>query len=142
VARLGPGASDPGEGEELVEAFEPDGFAALMRSQSPGFDDEAIAEYWKTFADEGGWRGVLELYRSGDFSKLEPYRGKLAELDVPTLILWGEDDPFAPVAGAYRFTREIPHAELVVLRGARHFLFADEPDRCAREVVAFLARSG
>ena len=63
--------------------------------------------------------GILEMYRSGDFSKLEPYRGKLAALDVPFLALWGEDDPFAPVAGAYRFQKEIPGAEVVAVEGAR-----------------------
>src|SRR5436190_9310397 len=33
----------PGQGEEVMAAFERDGFASLMRSLSPGFDDEAIA---------------------------------------------------------------------------------------------------
>ena len=118
---------------------ERDGFEALLRSQSRGFDDEAIAEYWKAFASDEGRNGVLELYRSGDFSKFEPYRGKLAALGVPPLILWGEDDPFAPVAGAYRFRKEIPHAELVIVSGAGHFVLADEPERTAREIAAFLS---
>jgi haloalkane dehalogenase len=61
---------------------------------------------------------------------------------VPTLILWGQNDLFAPVAGAYRFKREIPGAKLVVLEGAGHFVYADEPSRCAREVAEFLASSG
>jgi len=131
-----------GQGEELIDGFEPDGFAALLRSQSSGFDDEAIAEYWKAFVSSEGRRGVLDLYRSGDFEKLEPYRGRLAELDVPTLVLWGEDDPFAPIAGAHRFVKEIPGAELVVISGAGHFVHADEPERTAREIVAFLDRAG
>jgi haloalkane dehalogenase len=139
VAWLARALRAPGEGERLIRSFEPDGFAALMRSQSRGFDDEAIASYWKAFADDTRRRGVLELYRSGDFPKLEAYRGKLRGLAVPTLILWGEDDPFAPVAGAYRFRKEIPHAELVIVSGAGHFVLADEPERTAREIAAFLS---
>jgi pimeloyl-ACP methyl ester carboxylesterase len=134
------GLRTPGQGEELVADFERDGFAALLRSQSRGFDDRAIAEYWKCLATPEGRRGVLELYRSGDFDKLEPYRGRLAALGVPALLLWGEDDPFAPVAGAHRFRKEIPTAELVVVEGAGHFVYADEPARCGREVAAFLSR--
>jgi haloalkane dehalogenase len=130
----------PGEGEKLMAGFDRDGFAALLRSQSDGLDDEAIAEYWNAFASEGGRAGILELYRSGDFSKLEPYRGRLAGLAVPTLILWGEDDPFAPIAGAHRFRNEIPGSELVVVEGAGHFVYADAPERCAREIVEFLGR--
>jgi haloalkane dehalogenase len=130
----------PGKGEELIAGFERDSFGHLMRSLSPGFDDEAAAEYWKAFETDEGRRGVLELYRSGDFSKFEPYAGKLSALGVPALILWGENDPFAPVAGAYRFRKELPDAKLVVTEGAGHFVYADAPERCAREVTAFLNR--
>jgi haloalkane dehalogenase len=136
------GLRTPGRGEELIDGLERDGFAALLRSQSRGFDDRAIAEYWKGLATSEGRRGVLELYRSGDFEKLEPYRGRLGALGAPALILWGADDPFAPIGGAHRFRKEIPNAELVVVEDAGHFVYADEPDRCAREIVAFLDRVG
>ena len=52
-------------------------------------------------------------------------------MGVPTLLLWGEDDQFAPLAGAHRFEREIPGSELVVLEGAGHFVWEDEPERCS-----------
>ncbi len=135
------GLRTPGQGEELVSQFTREGFAAMMQASSSGFDGEAIGEYWKAFATPEGRNGVLELYRSGDFSKLEPYRGKLAALDVPMLCLWGADDEFAPVAGAYRFRKEVPHAEVIVVEGARHFVYADAPKRCAEEITAFLARN-
>jgi haloalkane dehalogenase len=100
--------------------------------------DDAIAEYWKAFESEAGRRGVLELYRSGDFSKLERY--DLAGLGVPALLVWGEEDEFAPVAGAHRFQRELPDTELVVVEGARHFVWEDAPDECAAALTAFLGR--
>jgi haloalkane dehalogenase len=129
---------EPGTGEQLIAGMDRDGFAAMMRESSAGMTDRAIAEYWKGFADETRRRGQLELYRSGDFSKLEGY--DLAALGVPTLLLWGEDDAFAPVAGAYRFQRELPDTELVVVDGARHFVWEDAPDECAAALTAFLAR--
>jgi pimeloyl-ACP methyl ester carboxylesterase len=77
-----------------------------------------------------------------DFSKLAPYEGRLGELGVPTLLLWGSEDQFAPLGGARRFEREIPGARLVVLEGAGHFVFDQERERCAREVVEFVASAG
>jgi haloalkane dehalogenase len=53
--------------------------------------------------------------------------------------LWGEDDAFAPVAGAHRFKKEIPHAELVVLEDAGHFLQEDDPERVAAEIGRWLS---
>lgn len=130
-----------GMGEELIGQFTREGLGAMMSSLSPGFDEVSADEYWKAFASDEGRQGLLDLYRSGDFSKLEPYRGKLGALGVPALCLWGEDDKFAPVAGAYRFRKEMPDAEIVVVEGAGHFVYADEPERCAREVVRFLAEA-
>ena len=132
----------PGQGEEMVRALTRESLGQMLAAVSRGYADDAADEYWKTFRSDAGRRGVLELYRSGDFEKLAPYDGKLAELGVPTLLLWGEHDVFAPVAGAHRLQREIPHAELIVVDGAGHFLYADEPQRAATEVTAFLDRAG
>src|SRR3954470_6998258 len=97
-----------GTGEELMSAMTREALGETLRQSSESMDDATVDEYWKGFADEERRRGHLELYRSGDFEKLAAYEGKLAELGVPALILWGENDPFAPVAGAYRFQKELP----------------------------------
>jgi haloalkane dehalogenase len=131
-----------GEGERLVGELTRERLGQMLAAVSRGHDEDAADEYWKTFQTEAGRCGILELYRSGDFEKLAPYEGKLAALGVPTLLLWGEDDAFAPVAGALRLQRELPQAKLVVVAGAGHFVYADDPERCAREVVDFLAGAG
>jgi len=125
-------------GSELVDALDRDGFAALLRSSGAEFDEATIDDYWRPFENGRGRRSALDFYRSMDFSKLARYEGKLAALGVPTLLLWGELDGFAPLAGARRFEREIPGARLVVVEGAGHFVYDEQPERCAREVRAFL----
>ena len=128
------------QGEGLVDGMTEEGLAAMLGSLSR-ITPDAVHEYFKAFADEPRRRGILELYRSGDFEKIAPYDGKLAELGVPTLILWGADDPFAPLASAQRFEREIPGSELVILDSTGHFVVDDAPDRYAMEVVRFLRRA-
>lgn len=127
-----------GQGEELMANMTRDGLAGMLNYSGSGFTDAAIDEYWKAFETQDGKMGMLEMYRSGDFEKLEPYRGKLAALDVPFLALWGENDPFAPLAGAHRFNKEVPGSELAIVEGAGHFVFEDDPGRCATEIVRFL----
>jgi len=139
---LGAALRTEGAGEAVVDAIEREGFAAMLRQTGRGFDDAAIEEYWRAYATDEQRRAQLALYRSGDFSKLAPYEGCLAELAIPTLILWGEDDTFAPVGGAHRFQRQIPHSKLVFVEGAGHFAFEDDPERCAREIVGFLDENG
>jgi haloalkane dehalogenase len=132
----------PGTGESLVEGLTRDSFVALMASVIPGgLDERAVDEYYKAFGDPTRRAGMLELYRSGEFGELRAYDGCLGRLGVPTLLLWGAEDAFAPVAGAHRLAREIPHAELEILDGVGHFLFDEAPARTARLVVDFLERS-
>jgi haloalkane dehalogenase len=135
------GLRTEGQGEQLVDNLDRKGMAGMLGAVGRGFNDDAIDEYFKAFTTEEGRQGILDLYRSGDFEKLEPYRGKLAELGVPLLALWGADDVFAPPAGAYRFKKEVPGTKIVVLDGAGHFVFEDDPKRCADAVVSFLGKS-
>ncbi|MGI9020876.1 MAG: alpha/beta fold hydrolase [Solirubrobacterales bacterium] len=127
-------------GEELVGALDKGGFAALLRSDGARFSDQDIDAYWRPFEVGRGREATLEFYRSMDFEKLAPYDGKLAELGVPALLLWGAEDKFAPMGGAKRFQREIPDARLVAIEGAGHFVFETAPERCTEELVRFLAR--
>jgi haloalkane dehalogenase len=128
----------PGQGEEMVASATREAFGAGMAQLAPGISDAALDHYWKAWGDEPRRRGQLELYRSGDFSKLAAYEGALGRLGVPTLVLWGGKDPFAPVGGAHRFVREIPGAELVVLEDLGHFLFEEDGERPAAEIARFL----
>jgi haloalkane dehalogenase len=130
--------SEPGTGEQMIGAVDRATFGQVMRQSIAGVDDEAIDEYWKAYADDTRRRGQLELYRSGDFSKLEQY--DLTTLDVPALLVWGEHDEFAPVAGAHRFERELRDTELVVIEGAGHFVWEDAPGDSAAALTSFLGR--
>jgi haloalkane dehalogenase len=128
----------PGQGEELVDGMTLEAFTGMLGSISKGIGPEHAREYFKAFADEPRRRGQLELYRSGDFERLAQYN--LAGLGVPVLLVWGENDEFAPVAGAHRFERELPDTELVVVKGARHFVWEDAPEECATALTRFLVR--
>ncbi len=130
----------PGQGEELIASYTRDGFAAAMRAVSSGIGEDAIAEYWKAFADDTRRRAQLELYRSGDFEKLVPYEGRVAALNAPALVLWGGEDRFAGVRMAHRFHEEIPGSELVVLDGVGHFAWDDAPAQASDALVEFLGR--
>ena len=127
------------QGEKLVAALDRDGFAALLRGDGADFSDEDLDAYWAPFEQRRGREATLEFYRSMDFEKLAPYQGKLGNLGVPTLLLWGAEDQFARLASAHRFAREIPGAELAALDGTGHFVFDQEPGATTARVVEFLA---
>jgi pimeloyl-ACP methyl ester carboxylesterase len=60
-------------------------------------------------------------------------------LDVPTLLVWGENDPLTPLAFGEAMQREIRGAKLVVLPRAAHVSMYDRPEEFNRVVGEFLA---
>ena len=137
---LGQALRAPGQGEQLMDNLTKEAFATMIRDVGGRLSADAIDEYWKAFESPEGRQGMLELYRSGDFEKLRPYEGQVAGLDAPALILWGENDPTVPVSAARRFEQEIRETQTVILEEASHFVYDDEPERCAREVAGFLSQ--
>jgi non-heme chloroperoxidase len=81
------------------------------------------------------WRAVLEArWRAeGDYST------ELASIRAPTLILWGDRDSRYPRTEQDALLDGIRGSRLVVFEGARHMLHVEEPERCAREISAFVA---
>jgi pimeloyl-ACP methyl ester carboxylesterase len=56
----------------------------------------------------------------------------------PTLIVWGQNDPFFTVEGAKAFQRDIPQAELHLLDSG-HFALEDHSEAIAAHILRFLA---
>jgi pimeloyl-ACP methyl ester carboxylesterase len=57
---------------------------------------------------------------------------------VPTLIMWGDEDPIIPVAHAHAAHEAIPGSRLEIFAGAGHFLHVEEPVRFAEVLTDFV----
>ena len=99
----------PGDGEAGDRADDPRGIRRRLR---PGQSRDDRRRPRRVLPPVRRRRRAARLNSSSTVRatsrELEPYEGKLAALGVPTLMLWGETDPFAPIGGAHRFEREIP----------------------------------
>lgn len=60
-----------------------------------------------------------------------------ADLSLPVLLLWAEDDPSAPIVWAHEALDLIPGAQLRTLPGAGFLVAYDDPVALARELIAF-----
>lgn len=63
----------------------------------------------------------------------------LPSIDVPVLILWGEEDKFQVIKYAERLASDIRQARLARVKDARHFVMFDQSEKIARELRNFLA---
>jgi len=76
------------------------------------------------------------LQRARTQEPLDP--SMLRSLDVPTLIIWGAQDRWVPVADAFHFQRDIAHSHLAIFSKLGHAPMEEDPKATAEAVAAFL----
>ncbi|MER5964719.1 alpha/beta fold hydrolase [Streptomyces sp. NPDC002057] len=99
--------------------------------------DEAAREHAAGTVGQTRWEAVSAYHGEGAYDP-EATRRALTALTAPVLVLAGEYDAGPTPAKAAEAASRFPRAELVVLPGAGHFPWVDDPDAFVRPVVAFL----
>jgi pimeloyl-ACP methyl ester carboxylesterase len=69
------------------------------------------------------------------------YASRLNAVAAPTLIIWGSDDRFVPVAAGQALHRMIPNSRLSILAQAGHLPMWERPDEVNRIIADFLTIS-
>ena len=113
--------------------------ADLREATSPEMDEEAWEAYLSQWRGEEGKLAFLrneEGLREWDTAELEP---RLGEVEVPALVVWGEEDAWLDPSQADRLHKAFPNSRLRKVRGVGHFVPEDEPEELARELAAFLS---
>jgi len=67
------------------------------------------------------------------------YAPRLQNSPVPTLIFWGENDGLFPVSQAKTLAASFAQAKVVILPGARHPAYLDQPERFHEALLEFLS---
>ena len=83
-----------------------------------------------------GVRGAL-LERLSQVVKHDPV-AKLASIQAPVLLLWGDKDALIPVSNAADYQKALKNAKLVVFPGVGHIPQEEAPDVSLQAVRAFL----
>lgn len=113
-------------GEELAPRWAPEMF-------SGNAPRELIDEMSAVFRDfhPRGFRLMAKSLADTDT------RGLLPTIDVPTLLVWGNEDNRSPMEIAEQFRDAIPKAELAVIPGAGHVSNMEQPDEFNAHVRRF-----
>ncbi|MGF1598943.1 MAG: alpha/beta fold hydrolase [Acidimicrobiales bacterium] len=81
---------------------------------------------------------AVRLLRSFDFQHVRQLEAIHRRLDVPVQLVWGDQDPFFPVAGAREMIGTFPDARLVVIEGAGLFAHEERPGPVAEALLPTL----
>lgn len=93
--------------------------------------DADLEEFLRPFEGPEGLERFVRVASDLDGRGLVGIEPRLAELEIPALVLWGEDDAFLPAELAERLGEALPRAAVALLPGCGHFLLEDAPETVA-----------
>jgi pimeloyl-ACP methyl ester carboxylesterase len=99
-----------------------------------------LEAYVAPFRGADGHRRLGLVASSFDGRGLEGVGPGLASLDVPTLVLWGEEDTVIPAEVAERLGDALPRAAVALLPGCGHLLLEDAGETVVPLVSRWLRR--
>jgi pimeloyl-ACP methyl ester carboxylesterase len=99
--------------------------------------EEDVDQYYAPVAREGSGTALRAVLRQFRFDDLRG-RGRLDRIACPTLVLWGEEDRWVPVALGRALAAGIPRSALVIVPRAGHSVQEEAPDEVNRLVIKFL----
>lgn len=96
-------------------------------------DRDAIPRYQALLRRRGVRRAVADIMRP-----IYRDHAEIAQLRVPTLVMWGGRDTWVPPGHGVRFQHDIPGARLIRYDDLGHIPMEEDPVRTARDARAFL----
>jgi pimeloyl-ACP methyl ester carboxylesterase len=103
---------------------------ALLFRQASGdrgpMPPEFVEMVWNRW-DKGTRAATLALYRHADPKRLAKAGQGLKNLTCPSLVLWGDRDPYLPTRFAEAYANALPNSQLQIATGAGHWPWIDNP---------------
>ncbi|HJT37239.1 MAG TPA: alpha/beta hydrolase, partial [Actinomycetota bacterium] len=121
---------------------------AILRAASANpnaFEPEALNEYHAAYRTLERKRSAFAYYRTVTRRIIKsrlpgraPPSSARRTIGMPTLLIWGEQDPALPLWLAESIVRDIPQANLVTIPDAGHFVPEERPERVAELLKEFI----
>jgi len=103
--------------------------------------DDKVDAYYERLNTPGALDAQMAVARSMDPEAFAPYRARFKDINIPTLVIWGEKDAWIPVQNGYRYANDIPGAKLEVIPRCGHMPQEEMPDRTVELILDFMEKN-
>jgi pimeloyl-ACP methyl ester carboxylesterase len=111
----------------------------------PSVADVVVDEFQRIYSSAGGRIAFLaaarNIYLDAPYGR-NGFYGRLAQLEAPSLFVWGSHDRVIPPAFAQHVARWLPSAEQIVLERCGHVPQVEHPEQTIGLLERFFARVG
>ncbi|MDN3645912.1 alpha/beta hydrolase [Pontixanthobacter aestiaquae] len=98
--------------------------------------DEAVDRYWEMLRYPGNRAATIFRFSQ---TRVPFTEEQMASLDIPSLIIWGEEDAIIPLSAGEWLNTHLPNSELLVLPNIGHLPMEEAPNETAATVRSFMA---
>lgn len=126
--------------DDWIAGFtDPARYDESLRRMAPGVADDPAVQRWyaRLLRNSSTPHGAAVLLRAYQAMDLRP---RLAQVDVPTLVMQRRGDRIVPLAAGERLARSIPGARFQLLEGEDHFLWYGETATLMTALQRFVDR--
>jgi len=132
-----------GKASDVFEQLPPALHRALVREYvtsagSPGLHPAVLDRLVQPWLGEEGQAAFYRQIAQADQAYTDEIQDRYGEIAIPTLICWGEDDTWIPVAKGHELAARIPGARLELIAGAGHLVQEDAPAELTAALLDFL----
>ncbi len=116
----------------VVEAY----IRGALGSGARDDDMDGLVSPWLT---EQGQPAFYRQIAQADQKYTDEIEAGYGDIRCPVTVVWGEDDPWIPLATGRELHRRIPGSGFVPVSNAGHLVQLEAPERVASTLVAFLS---
>lgn len=104
----------------------------------PGLHPAVLDALVAPWTDDAGRPAFYRQIAQADQRFTDEIQPRYGEVDLPTLVCWGTDDTWIPVAKAHELAGLVPGARLELFEGAGHLVQEDAPAELTAVLQTFL----
>lgn len=113
----------------------PEGYPASLDESYEKVDAEFAAALRARAIEQGPAAAYYDLMACDQFDVM----GRLGEIDKPLHAIVGTEDIMTPPKYSEFMCKNMRHADMTVIEGGTHFVFAEQPDAVNQAIERFLA---
>ncbi|MGH3661015.1 MAG: alpha/beta fold hydrolase [Micromonosporaceae bacterium] len=114
----------------------------VTSASSPGLHPDVLDRLTQPWLDDAGQAAFYRQIAQAEQRHTDEVQDRYAEISIPTLVCWGQEDTWIPVAKAHELAARIPGARLELIAGAGHLVQEDAPAELTGALINFLRQQG
>lgn len=97
-------------------------------------NDALVDRHFNLLLREGNRKATIDFFRQ----RATPLPEKIKLVQVPTLIIWGEDDQMIDVSNAYKFQTDIKESKLKIISHSGHVPMEESPEAVFQAIKDYI----